>query len=70
MITKIRSVTSDRVTGMRYTNGYGYRELYGIQLIELSTEKGMSIIVDERRFADIEIGDQIDIHLKVTKNDI
>ena len=69
MTNKIRNVTSDRVIGKEYTDGYGDIFLYGIQLIELSTEKGMRIIVDERRFAEIDIGDQIDIYLKVTKNE-
>ena len=60
----IRSLTSDREvkkTKLEYLNEA--RQV----LFELITEKDMVIIVDENRFKDIEVGDQINIHLEVIK---
>ena len=60
----IRSLTSDRVvkkTKLEYLTDA--RQV----LFELITEKDMVIIVDENRFKDIEVGDQINIHLEVIK---
>ena len=64
MKEKIRSLTSDLVVNVSIP----YKEdFYDIEIKEIETSKGMTLIIDSKRFNDIEVGDQIDIYLKVTK---
>lgn len=59
-----RSLTSDRIVGK---SSIYIDEFMKIELVDLKTEKGNKFTVDQRRFSDIDVGDQIDIFLTVTK---
>lgn len=60
----IRSLTSDRVISI---NPYEGNTLYPVTLLKVRTDKDMVLLIDKERFGDIEVGDQINIHLEVVK---
>jgi len=60
----IKNLTSDRITQISLADPYTFP---AIELLEWRTEKGMTLLVDARRFSNVKVGDQIDIHIDVVK---
>ena len=54
-------LTSDRVISIRLSNPYDFPS---IELLEIETEKGMLLKIDQKRWKDIKVGDQINIGLE------
>ena len=57
----IINLTSDRIVSIGMTAPFNSPS---VDLMEVRTEKGMTLIVDIKRCGHLKIGQQIDIHLE------
>jgi len=56
----VENLTSDRVKAISFRE---VDDFYNMELLNVHTDRGMLLIVDKKRYGDLKIGDQIDIHL-------
>jgi len=58
---KVKMLTSDRIVSISLAPQF---DMPGLEMLNIQTEKGMTLLVDKNRWGDLRVGDQINIGLE------